>query len=450
MFSPRLPWITGSGLLLVLLAGCSSSSSSFFVPPDASLSVVHASPGAPNVDVAVDGNLVLQDVPYGVSSAYLDIDAGNRVVSVFATGSTTPLLTRLIDAEDGTRYSLVVYDQPSSLKTLLLSDQADVDLGSDQAAVKVVHGSPVAGAVDVYVTTPGADLSSAMPSIANFQLGDQTPYLKLDAVDVQIRITPAGSLDVAYDSGTITLEDGKIWTLIALDATQEKAPVSLLLIDDRQPEDRVEITDARSAVRLFHAISDAPAVDLLAGGEIVNAGLPFNSAGTYELISAGSREILVRDSGSQGEVFRQTLDLPRTEELTFFALGSLTDPAEQNVLFLVDAPSQPGSGEALVRVLHGSVLAGTVDVYVTAPAADISGLDPTIADFELEQATDYLPLPAGSYEITVTAAGTKVPAIGPVPASVAEGDILTIVAVDPVDLMGSPSLTILSDGDPGE
>ena len=36
----------------------------------------HMSPNAPNVDVYVDGDVVLEDVPFGDTSNYLELDAG--------------------------------------------------------------------------------------------------------------------------------------------------------------------------------------------------------------------------------------------------------------------------------------------------------------------------------------------------------------------------------------
>ncbi|MEQ8764677.1 MAG: DUF4397 domain-containing protein [Planctomycetota bacterium] len=449
MINPRLAWIFGIISLFALITGCSSSSSSSFFPSDAELSFVHASPGAPNVDVAVDGNLVLQDVPYGASSSYLDLDDGNRVVEVFATGTTTPLVSQLFEADAGKKYSFIVYDVPANLKSLVVEGQADVDLDDDRSGVRLIHGSTFAGPVDVYITAPNADLSATDPSVADFQLGDLTPYLELEATNVRVRITDAGGSDVLFDSGVIGLQDGRASTFIAINATEKKAPLSLLVINDEQPENRIEITDARSAVRLFHAISDGPAVDLLVNDDPVNTSIDFNMVGSYVLSNAGLQDVLVRDSSSQGIVFDGELEIPRTEELTFFAVGSLTDPAEQDVIIGVDASEPPESGEVLARVLHASVLAGNVDIYVTEEDADITMLDPTLEDVAFKTLTDYLEITEGTYDVTVTATGDKTPVIGPVTVTFNNGDIVTVIAVDPLNLSGNPDLTIIEDGDSG-
>src|SRR5688572_2473681 len=42
---------------------------------DATVRLIHASPGAPNVDVLVDGQPVVEGVPYGTTSEYVPITA---------------------------------------------------------------------------------------------------------------------------------------------------------------------------------------------------------------------------------------------------------------------------------------------------------------------------------------------------------------------------------------
>src|SRR6056297_2473613 len=53
---------------------------------DASLRVAHLSPDAPNVDVYLDGDAVLEDVPYRTVSDYLDIASGSYEVMITAAG----------------------------------------------------------------------------------------------------------------------------------------------------------------------------------------------------------------------------------------------------------------------------------------------------------------------------------------------------------------------------
>ena len=55
----------------------------------AQVRVAHLAPDAPNVDVYVNDEPVLTDVPYTTISDYLSLPAGTQQVTVFATGDTT-------------------------------------------------------------------------------------------------------------------------------------------------------------------------------------------------------------------------------------------------------------------------------------------------------------------------------------------------------------------------
>jgi hypothetical protein len=54
----------------------------------AQLRVVHASPNAPNVDVYADGSAVLEDVPVGTVSDYLEVPAGERQLRITPAGTS--------------------------------------------------------------------------------------------------------------------------------------------------------------------------------------------------------------------------------------------------------------------------------------------------------------------------------------------------------------------------
>jgi hypothetical protein len=73
--------------------------------------------------------------------------------------------------------------------------------------------------------------------------------------------------------------------------------------------------------------------------------------------------------------------------------------------------SRPEAGSAKLRVLHAAASAPNVDVYVTAPDAGIANVQPVLSNVPFKAMSDYLPVPAGSYDVFVTLRGTKTVAI---------------------------------------
>lgn len=88
----------------------------------AHLRVVHASPDAPNVDVLLDGNQVLSDVPFKGISAYLPVTAGSHTVTVNVTGTSTSVIDAPVTLDDGAIYTIFAVGAAASIEPLVVKD----------------------------------------------------------------------------------------------------------------------------------------------------------------------------------------------------------------------------------------------------------------------------------------------------------------------------------------
>ena len=114
----------------------------------------HMSPNAPNVDVYVDGDAVLEDVSFGDISGYLELDAGTYTVEITPAGDPdTTVFNGDVSVEAETDYTVAAIgevgdDVDQSFEALVLEDD-NSDPGDDTARVRAVHASPDAPAVDI-------------------------------------------------------------------------------------------------------------------------------------------------------------------------------------------------------------------------------------------------------------------------------------------------------------
>ena len=126
----------------------------------AAVRVAHVSPNAPNVDVYVDDSAVLEDVPFGTVSDYLEVPAGERQVEITAASDPdTVVFSGAVPVEADGEYTIAAAgevgegaDQP--FEPLVLADD-NSNPGEETARVRLVHASPDAPAVDVTAASSG-------------------------------------------------------------------------------------------------------------------------------------------------------------------------------------------------------------------------------------------------------------------------------------------------------
>ncbi len=204
-------------------------------PGSAQIRFVNAARTAAMVDVRWAGEEAFADVAFGAVAAggqYRTLRAGAPVVRVFSDATTTELTfgTFFADADDRYTTALVMSGQGYTLDGL--RDTAATPAAA-KTKLRVVHLSLLAnGNVDVYVTSPGADLAPTPPTVAGLTLRGATRYLELPAGTHQVRLTGTGNKTVILDTGTFELADGKVWTVMALDPTDGEFPLTPLILAD--------------------------------------------------------------------------------------------------------------------------------------------------------------------------------------------------------------------------
>lgn len=215
-----------------LATGCSDDDDNGTGPESTGrVRVVHLSPDAPLVDVLVDGAVVAADVPYLTASDYLEVEAGSRSLEIRASAGDQSVLAQDVTVEDGSDYTVLVGGALAQISLTALEDD-NATPASGNARVRLIHGAPTAGLVDIYVTAPGAELAGGAPALSGVDFGDVSPYLEVPAGDYQVRVTPFGSTTVVIDTGTLTLASGQVRTGIAVDAPGGGGPYSAVVLED--------------------------------------------------------------------------------------------------------------------------------------------------------------------------------------------------------------------------
>lgn len=185
--------------------------------------------------------------------------------------------------------------------------------------------------------------------------------------------------------------------------------------------------EVEARMRVFHASPDAPNVDVSIDGGRILEDVPYGVASEFLPLPVGRRHLTVSPSGGDALVIDAPLRLlPGTNYLAV-AAGKLTEI--EPLVFIADR-SVPPSGSVRVRALHTAASAPAVDIYVTAPGASISDINPVLSSVPFKAISDYLTVPAGLYDIRVTIAGTKTVAIQALNIELPAGLVATVAALD--------------------
>lgn len=185
--------------------------------------------------------------------------------------------------------------------------------------------------------------------------------------------------------------------------------------------------EGEASVRVVHVSPDAPAVDVLVDDAPVLTDVAYLASSEYLELTSGERNLKVNAAGTTTNVIDTDVSLVDGADYTVIASG-LVETIEPIVL--EDDNSTPAAGNARVRAIHGAPSAPAVDVYVTAPGADLAAATPALTNVEFGDVADYIEAPAGDYQLRVTLAGTKTVVIDSGALSLAAGQVRTAIAVD--------------------
>lgn len=175
-------------------------------------------------------------------------------------------------------------------------------------------------------------------------------------------------------------------------------------------------------VRVIHASPDAPAVDVFVNGNAVLTNVGFFAASPYLDLPAGTYRVQVAPTGAGAgsAVIDANVTIEAGKAYTIAAVGPV---ASIKPRVIVDNLSAPAAGQAKVRVYHFSPDAPAVDVKLANGTTLISNL-------AFPDASNYLEVPAGTYDLQVTPAGGSAVVINLPGTKVDAGQIYSVFATN--------------------
>lgn len=161
-----------------------------------------------------------------------------------------------------------------ALLVVIMAPHAGTASAWSKAFVRVVHASPAAGTVDVYVD--GSKL------LDDFTFGSVTGYVPVAAGSHRIQVAPDGKgSGASIIDVTVSLSGGTYYTAAALGTTSSGFSLKAFV-------DNNWVSDEKVKVRVYHLSPDAGPVDIAVGGKTVIDELTYQHASRYLTVAPGS------------------------------------------------------------------------------------------------------------------------------------------------------------------
>lgn len=199
--------------------------------------VIHASPDAPSVQVIANNNFgtpLVSSLAFPNATPFVDVPAATYNLKVTPVGNNGVIAINAdLPLAAGREYSVYAVGRLASIAPLVLND--DRRRVATQARVRILHASPSAGNVDLYVLAPGTALANATPAFTNVAFRADTGYVSLSQGAYEVSVTPTGSKTAAIGPVAISVVNNGVYMVAARDAAGGGLPLSVIPLDDLAP-----------------------------------------------------------------------------------------------------------------------------------------------------------------------------------------------------------------------
>jgi hypothetical protein len=444
------------------------------------LRALHAAPDAPKVNIWVDGAPALTDVDYNQGSGLLGVGQAENVtqdgadvnvqLEAIFPGDDAVVFEATLPLDFGTETTVIACGTlgggdfmacGDAAAPIVVTNPAGESIADGSFRAQVVHASPSAPPVDVYVTVLDGALENPVNGGAPLAFGDYTGQLEVPAGPYQLRVAIPNDGDpiVVYDSGEIPLPAGADLLIVATENVfLGDSAVQLIVLDGATAAPLYDANTPAGAVAV-HLSPDAPAVDILADvgstPEAESIKLVENVSYTQfcSLEEIGAPEDYTLSVVATGDT-ASVLDIPYSavvnEAATVIVSGLLSTDTLTAIPLAIDGRSV--FTEAKVRLTHGSPSTPNVDIYILPEGTMIGdeGADPAFTDVPFGADTGVLSVDTEqNLDIYVTGAGDTTPAISVTGFDPVPGMVLDVVArdADPMNVEETGPQVLLIDYD---
>lgn len=364
---------------------------------DATLRFVHGSPGAPNVDVLLDGLPILEDLPFGTVTGHVSFTPGTHRFQIVSADQPpdAALVDETVDVAPGSAYILGLYGRLNDIGgDLYPVDLSEIEPG--EVRVRLINLGVDTGDIDLLET--GGD-----EWFGNIALGDASSYRTLSEGTYTTDLRSEDDR-VLQTLTNLTFDDTRVYNLVVVGQVYDNS-LTLQALETRVTPPCTRVLElpgdaSDSCIRFVHAAPDAPPMDAYVNDALIGEDLTYARATTSVAVPSGdNRMVHIVTTGAAVE--DTGIDAQYGFEPGQAYVVLVTGAGDELNLMITGTDLRPvPTDQARLRVINASPDVGTIDV----------GMRPVPTLFEgvnLGEATNYVVVDAGTYPIEIRPAGDE-------------------------------------------
>lgn len=435
--SRKTPAILALALAGIAFTGCAESQREE-ATGEAGIRGIHAMPTAPDVAFLIEERSLGQ-LPYrGVSAAEVfdDLSYNFNFDTAFPGDSeTTRLATVSADIQPDNEYVFALtgtLDAPSVV--VWEAPERTFQDGDTVFEASAGHLAAGAGELDIYLAPPGT-APAAGQARGTLAFGEILEPFDVEAGDWVLTVTAAGDpANVLFRSATQDIA-ARSAVLFTVQDSEPSLTSTLSVQRVTRGGGSAQLADARfmPTRRFAHAAFGTGGVDVVVDGDFASpvvSGLTFGQVSGDVAVPAGNADYSFTQAGNPGAIVHEEEDTTaENSRSTSFIAG----PAGDLELVTFTDNRRPIPRIAKLRLTLVSANFEEADIYILESGTDIADASPRFPGMNTLVTTGYLQLAPGRYDVTVTVAGEKTVAAGPLTLDLAGGDIAELAAIDTAD-----------------
>ena len=422
----------------LLIGACGSDSSLPEATGKANIRAINAIPTSQEVNFLIEERLI-GSAPYqgATNPAQYDDLEYTFNVDVFFAGNTNirRVARQFLDVEANKDYTFLLSGEVASPTiTVWQGDERTFDETDTVFAAQFAHASGSLGNLDYYFADAGT-VPALGNAVATLSFGEISAPVDFPAGDFVLFITTAGDPnDVVYTSNTTTFAARDTIVFATFDGdVRNTAPVFVRALGNLGANVALPDANFPPTVQFFNGSMDLGNVDIYDDEALTSlrvADHGFLDATADLDVAVGANTFYYTPAGDTSAV---TIEAPlgafgglRHRFVAIGLAGNLN-----SLSFIPDI--RPVETQVKVLPYSASNNFAFVDLYAVEPDSSIDDVLPVRAALTAGIASGAGSLPAGSFDLYLTAFGEKDVLAGPYRIDVALGDVVDFVIVDTVD-----------------